>query len=102
MINKKYVILSEDDYISVQRALDPELDDKHYRTSIYSVGDEIAKMFLDNTLSSKQLMERAYDHWINGFCENSFDKSGKKAIDYCNNKNFEILMKYPYAIETDN
>lgn len=101
MKNKKYVILAEDDYISAQRALDPALDDKHYRTSIYSVGDDNAKMFLANDITSKQLMERAYEHWINGCCENSFDKSGKKAIEYCKNKNFEILMEYSLDIEND-
>lgn len=99
MKTKKYVILSEDDYTSVQRALDPALDDKHYRTSIYSVGDENAKMFLDNKITSNQLMERACEHWINGCCENSFDKSGKKALEYCKNKNFEVLMEYPYNVE---
>lgn len=99
MKNKKYVILSEDDYTSVQRALDPALDDKHYRTSIYSVGDENAKMFLDNEITPAQLMERASEHWINGCCENSFDKSGKKALEYCKSKSFEVLMEYPYSIE---
>ena len=101
MKSKKYVILSADDYISVQRALDPALDDKHCRTSIYSVGEEIAKMFLNNDITPKQLIQRAYEHWINGCCENSFDKSNKKAIEYCKNKDFEILMNFPYDIGED-
>ena len=101
MKSKKYVILSADEFISVQRALDPALDDKHCRTSIYSVGDEIAKMFLSNDITQAQLIERAYEHWKNGCCENSFDKSNKKAIEYCKIKNFEILMNFSYDIEKD-
>ena len=63
--------------------------------------DEIAKLFLNNELTTKQLIERSYEYWINGCCENSFDRSNKKAIEYCKSKNFEILMDFPYDIEKD-
>lgn len=101
MEEKKYVILSEDDVVTEPERLADWADDRIYRVSIYSVPEDVAKNFAKKKIDMSDLMDEAYNNWEEGFYQKTFDEAGQRAVEFCKEKGYIILMKIFLDVETN-
>lgn len=101
MNEKKYVILSEDDVVKEPERL-ADWDDRIYRVGIYSVSKDVAKDFANKKIDMSTLMDEAYNSFEEGFYKKSFDEAGQRAVEFCKENGYVILMKIFLDVETGN